>query len=243
MLNATKSFEIMDPLIANNSKILLVDDEQDILEMLAYNLEKEGFTIYLSNNGKSAVIKALEVKPHLIIMDIMMPEMDGVETCKRIKNIDELKHVMVAFLTARSEEYSEIACLEAGADDFIKKPVRPRLFIARVNALLRRYYLLNEIEISPKLIYGDLEINISTYQIFKNQKEIYLTKKEFDLIYLLMSNPRKVFLRNEIFNRVWGEDIMVGERTIDVHISKLREKLGKDYIDTIKKVGYRFQIQ
>ncbi|GLR16497.1 response regulator transcription factor [Portibacter lacus] len=221
-------------------KILLVDDEQDILDMLGYNLTKEGFEVFYAHNGQEAIEKAQEIRPELIVLDIMMPHMDGVEACKRIKAIPELRSVMVAFLTARSEEYSEIACLEAGADDFIKKPVRPRLFITHMKALFRRYLMVNEMGESSLVIRGNLKLNLDTYQAFRDQEEISLTKKEFDLLNLLMSRPEKVLLRQEIYRIIWGNDIMVGERTIDVHISKLREKIGHEQIVTVKKVGYRF---
>lgn len=222
-----------------NAKVLLVDDEDDILDFLSYNLKKEGYEAYKSHNGKDAIKKALEIKPQLIIMDIMMPEMDGVEACKLLKEYEELENTMIAFLTARSEEYSEIACLEAGADDFIKKPVKPRLFITHVKALLRRHYLFTFESTQNILIVGDLCMDLDRYQVTSGGQEVILTQKEFKLLQLLMSNPTKVFLRNEIFSQVWGYDIIVGERTIDVHISKLREKLNKKYIKTVKKVGYK----
>ncbi len=223
-----------------DAKILLVDDEQDILDILSYNLKKEGYQVHTCMNGIQATQQAKIIKPQVIILDIMMPEMDGVEACKNLKEIPELRDSMIAFLTARSEEYSEIACLEAGADDFIRKPVRPRLFLTHVKALLRRYYLSTTPETPQIIKVGDLTVNPETYKVQRNNKDIYLTKKEFSLLSLLISKPQKVFLRNEIYSKVWGYDILVGERTIDVHISKLREKIGKDYIITIKKVGYKF---
>jgi two-component system alkaline phosphatase synthesis response regulator PhoP len=222
------------------SRILLVDDEQDILDMLGYNLEKAGFKVFYAHDGEEAIEIAREVMPHLIVLDIMMPKLDGVEACKKIKEISLIKNCMVAFLTARSEEYSEIACLEAGADDFIKKPVRPRLFMTHVMALLRRYYMITGASEKKNTPLGSITLNVDTFQVFKKGKEIQLTKKEFDLLHLLMSKKEKVLLRGEIYRVIWGNDIMVGERTIDVHISKLREKIGPEYIITVKKVGYRF---
>lgn len=222
------------------SKILLVDDEQDILDMLGYNLAKAGFQIFYAHDGEEAIKIAIKEKPHLIVLDIMMPNLDGVEACKRIKEIAQIQHSMVAFLTARSEEYSEIACLEAGADDFIKKPVRPRLFMTHVMALLRRYHMINGNSDNKEMVSSSIRLNMDTFQVFKSGDEIQLTKKEFDLLHLLMSKKEKVLLRQEIYRLIWGNDIMVGERTIDVHISKLREKIGAGHIMTIKKVGYRF---
>jgi len=224
------------------SKVLLVDDEQDILDMLGYNLSKEGFEVFYAKNGKIAIEKAKEIKPEIIVLDIMMPEMDGVEACKKIKEVPDLQSTMVAFLTARSEEYTEIACLEAGADDFIKKPVRPRLFLTHIKALLRRYLLVNDVEQGRTIRLGNINLNVDTFQLFISGKEVYLTKKEFDVLHLLMKKPNKVFLRNDIYSHVWGEEVMVGERTIDVHVSKLREKIGAQHILTVKKVGYRFQV-
>lgn len=231
---------VNDIFIPQDVVILVVDDESDITDILSYNLKKEGFNVHTCNNGLDAINKAKQLMPQLIVLDIMMPEMDGVEACKRIKAIPDLKNIMIAFLTARSEEYTEIACLEAGADDFIKKPLRPRLFISHVKALLRRYFLLNEIEKTTIIEVGDILINLETFQVLKEKQELVLTKKEFELLHLLMSKPGKVFLRDEIFGKVWGYEIIVGDRTIDVHISKLRDKLGKDYISTVKGVGYRF---
>jgi two-component system alkaline phosphatase synthesis response regulator PhoP len=237
-LSTYGSFELSSEFKA--SRILLVDDEQDILDMLGYNLSREGFQIFYAHDGEEAIKVAKEVQPHLIVLDIMMPKLDGVEACKRLKEILEIKNSMVAFLTARSEEYSEIACLEAGADDFIKKPVRPRLFMTHVMALLRRYYMINGPSENYEMLSSSINLNLNTFQVFKSGLEIQLTKKEFDLLHLLMSKKEKVLLRQEIYRVIWGNDIMVGERTIDVHISKLREKIGAEHIMTIKKVGYRF---
>lgn len=231
------NFELFNPA---DVSILIADDETDIVDILSYNLSKEGYNVYPSYNGIEAVKKAEEILPQLIVLDIMMPEMDGVEACKRIKSSPALQNSMIAFLTARSEEYTEIACLEAGGDDFIKKPLRPRLFLSHVKALLRRYYLLNDNEKEVILTHGDIELNLDNFQVTRAGEELILTKKEFDLLHLLMSKPGKVFLRDEIFSKVWGYEIIVGDRTIDVHISKLRDKIGKDLISTVKGVGYKF---
>ena len=224
------------------SKVLLVDDEQDILDMLGYNLGKEGFDVYYAKNGRMAVEKAIEIKPEIIVLDIMMPEMDGVETCRKIKEFSDLQGSMVPFLSARSEEYSEIACLEAGGDDYIRKPVRPRLFLSHIKALVRRYFVLSDHNFGGVIELGNVNLNVDTFQLFISGKEVHLTKKEFDVLHLLMKQPNKVFLRNDIYSQVWGQEVLVGERTIDVHVSKLREKIGAGYILTVKKVGYRFQI-
>jgi two-component system alkaline phosphatase synthesis response regulator PhoP len=224
---------------AEKTKILLVDDEPDILEFMSYNLNKEGFEVFTSTNGKDAIRIATLEKPSLIILDVMMPDLDGIETCRVIRETPELKEVLVAFLTARNEDYSQIAGFDAGADDYINKPIKPRVMVSRVKALLRR---------AGKLTGGDevLEVNGFTidrekYLIVKDNLQINLPKKEFELIALLASKPGKVFTREDILKSVWGEDVVVGDRTIDVHIRKLREKLGDNYIRTIKGVGYKFE--
>jgi two-component system alkaline phosphatase synthesis response regulator PhoP len=222
----------------SNNKILLVDDEEDILEMIRYNLEKEGFEIETANNGKEAIEKARKFIPNLVLLDVMMPEMDGIETCLAIKDIDGLKNTMIAFLTARGEDYSQIAGFDSGADDYITKPIKPRVLISRIKALLRR----NEVT-QPKediVNIGDIQIDREKYLIVKAGVEINLPKKEFELLSLLASKPGKVFTRETILERVWGGDVIVGDRTIDVHIRKLREKLGDEYIKTVKGIGYRF---
>jgi len=223
----------------DKTKILLVDDEPDILEFMSYNLNKEGFEVFTSTNGKDAIRIATQEKPSLIILDVMMPDLDGIETCRVIRETPELKEVLVAFLTARNEDYSQIAGFDAGADDYINKPIKPRVMVSRVKALLRR---------AGKLTGGDevLEVNGFTidrekYLIVKDNLQINLPKKEFELIALLASKPGKVFTREDILKSVWGEDVVVGDRTIDVHIRKLREKLGDNYIRTIKGVGYKFE--
>lgn len=220
--------------------ILLVDDEQDILEIIGYNLSQEGYNIVTAANGKEAVLKAKKELPHLIIMDVMMPEMDGMEACEAIRKIPELSHTIITFLTARSEDYSQVAGFDAGADDYIAKPIKPKLLVSKVKALLRR---LKEIEQnSETLNVGGIEINREAYKIVMDDKEIVLPRKEFELFYLLASKPGKVFTREEILDKVWGNEVIVGGRTIDVHIRKLREKIGEDLFKTIKGVGYKFEV-
>jgi two-component system alkaline phosphatase synthesis response regulator PhoP len=220
-------------------KILLVDDEADILEIVGYNLSQEGYQISTAINGREAVAKAKKVLPHLIIMDVMMPEMDGMEACENIRKIPELSNVIITFLTARSEDYSQVAGFDAGADDYITKPIKPKLLVSKVKALLRR---LKETEQnSETLNVGGIEINREEYKIVKDNIEIVLPRKEFELLYLLASKPGKVFKREEILDKVWGNDVIVGGRTIDVHIRKLREKIGDEFFKTIKGVGYKFE--
>jgi two-component system alkaline phosphatase synthesis response regulator PhoP len=222
----------------SNNKILLVDDEEDILEMIRYNLEKEGFEVEIANNGREAIDKAKKFNPNLVLLDVMMPEMDGIETCLAIKDIDGLKNTMIAFLTARGEDYSQIAGFDSGADDYITKPIKPRVLISRIKALLRRNDTVQANEDVVNI--GDIKIDREKYLIVKAGVEINLPKKEFELLSLLASKPGKVFTRETILERVWGGDVIVGDRTIDVHIRKLREKLGDDYIKTVKGIGYRF---
>ena len=222
-----------------NIKILLVDDEADILEIVGYNLTQEGYQVSTATNGREAVSKAKKEIPHLIIMDVMMPEMDGMEACENIRKIPELSNVIITFLTARSEDYSQVAGFDAGADDYITKPIKPKLLVSKVKALLRR---LKETEQnSETLNVGGIEINREEYKIVKEGIEIVLPRKEFELFYLLASKPGKVFKREEILDKVWGNDVIVGGRTIDVHIRKLREKIGDDFFKTIKGVGYKFE--
>jgi two-component system, OmpR family, alkaline phosphatase synthesis response regulator PhoP len=225
----------------NNSayKILLVDDEPDIIEFLGYNLKKEGYNVLTASNGKDAIKIAKREVPSLIILDVMMPEMDGIETCREIREQSELKDVMVAFLTARSEDYTQIAGFEVGADDYITKPIKPRVFISRIKALLRRFNgpILEE----SNLAFGDVRIDKDKHSVFKGETEIPLPKKEFNLLTLLCSKPGKVFTREFILEQVWGDEVIVGDRTIDVHIRKLREKIGEAYFKTVKGVGYKFE--
>ncbi len=228
---------------ANNFKILLVDDEPDIIEFVGYNLKKEGFQVLTSSNGIEAIAIAKKELPHLIVLDVMMPEMDGIETCEEIKRIPELKNTIVAFLTARGEDYSQIAGFDAGADDYISKPIKPKVLISRVKALLKRYKSDNGASSEKKssiVNIGDLTIDREKYVIINKGSELILPKKEFELLMLLASKPDKVFTRDEIYNAVWGDSIIVGDRTIDVHIRKVREKIGSNHIKTIKGVGYKF---
>lgn len=218
----------------------MVDDEQDILEIVGYNLSQEGYQIVTATNGKEAIQKAKKELPHLIIMDVMMPEMDGMEACENIRKIPELSNVIIAFLTARSEDYSQVAGFEAGADDYIAKPIKPKVLVSKVKALLRR--LKEEDPKGDILTVGNIEVNREEYKIIQDGKEIVLPRKEFELFYLLASKPGKVFKREEILDKVWGNEVIVGGRTIDVHIRKLREKIGDELFKTIKGVGYKFEI-
>ena len=224
---------------SEKTKILLVDDEPDILEFISYNLNKEGFEVFTSNNGRDAIKIAVKEKPELIILDVMMPDLDGIETCRVIRETAELKDVLIAFLTARNEDYSQIAGFDAGADDYINKPIKPRVLISRVKALLRRSGKTSGSE--DLLQINGFIIDRERYLILKENEQINLPKKEFELIALLASKPGKVFTREDILKSVWGDDVVVGDRTIDVHIRKLREKLGDNYIRTIKGVGYKFE--
>ncbi len=228
----------------DNFKILLVDDEPDILEVISYNLEKEGFQVITSQNGQEAIKIAKQELPNLIILDLTMPGMDGVETCEEIRKVPALKNTLIAFLTARNEDYSQIAGFDAGADDYISKPIKTKVLVSRIRALLKRY--TNQ-AISPDkampgeaIEVGDLTIDKDRYIIVYKGQKIALPKKEFELLNLLASKPERVFTRNEIYNEVWGDNIIVGDRTIDVHISKVRDKIGQDRIVTIKGVGYKF---
>ena len=221
-------------------RILLVDDDADILEIVGYNLSQEGYQISTAVNGRDAIAKAKKVLPNLIIMDVMMPEMDGMEACENIRKIPELNNVIITFLTARSEDYSQVAGFDAGADDYITKPIKQKLLVSKVKALLRR---LKETEKdSETLNVGGIEINREEYKIVKDNIQIVLPRKEFELFYLLASKPGKVFKREEILDKVWGNDVVVGGRTIDVHIRKLREKIGDDFFKTVKGVGYKFEV-
>ena len=222
-------------------KILLVDDEPDILEIVGYNLEQAGYQVFKAENGKEAVKQAQKTKPHLIIMDVMMPEMDGMEACEKIREIPELKDTIITFLTARSEDYSQVAGFEVGADDYIAKPIKPKLLVSKVKGLLRRLKD-EEAENSETLTVGNLQINREEYKIIKDGITIILPRKEFELLYLLASKPGKVFTRTEILDKVWGNEVIVGGRTIDVHIRKLREKIDEDVFKTIKGVGYKIEL-
>ena len=219
------------------TKILLVDDEPDILEFMVYNLKREGYQTFTAKNGQEAVDIAKAEHPNLIILDIMMPVMDGIEACRIIRSEPELNHTLIAFLTARNEDYSQIAGFDVGADDYINKPIKPRVLISRIKALLRR---VNGSSQDDTVKIGTLEIDREKYRVSSMGQELTFPRKEFELLSLLISKPGKVFTREEIMTRVWGDDIIVGDRTIDVHIRKIREKLGDDSIKTIKGVGYKF---
>lgn len=218
-------------------KILLVDDEPDILEIVGYNLSNEGYQVLTAENGIEAVKKAKKELPHLIILDVMMPEMDGIEACEIIRKNPDLKDTIITFLTARGEDYSQVAGFDAGADDYITKPIKPKVLVSKVKALLRRF---KEPEVDDTVKIGNLVINRDEYKIILKGKEIILPRKEFELLSLLASKPGKVFKRDEILDKVWGNEVVVGGRTIDVHIRKLREKIGDDCFKTVKGVGYKF---
>ena len=222
-------------------KILLVDDEPDILEIVSYNLLNEGYQIFTAKNGVKAIQKAKQVRPHLILLDVMMPEMDGIEACEKIRALKGFEDVIIAFFTARGEDYSQMAGFEAGADDYITKPVKPKVLVSKVKSLLRRLKE-NTSEVENSIHLGDIIINRDEYLVQKNKEKIALPRKEFELLSLLASKPGKVFKREVILEKVWGNDVVVGGRTIDVHIRKLREKIGDDYFKTVKGVGYKFNI-
>ena len=216
---------------------MLVDDEPDILEIVRYSLTSEGYSVETAENGIEAIEQAKKVKPHLIIMDVMMPKMDGIEACEKIRSIPELAETVIAFLTARGEDYSQMAGFEAGADDYITKPIKPKVLVSKVKALLRRFK--EEVE-DEKIKLGNLTINREEYKIILGKEEMVLPRKEFELLALLASKPGKVFKREDILDSIWGNDVIVGGRTIDVHIRKLREKIGDEKFKTIKGVGYKF---
>ncbi len=222
-------------------KILLVDDEPDILEIVGYNLKNQGYQVYTANNGVEALKTAKKIIPNLILLDIMMPEMDGIETCEKIRTLKSLENTLIAFLTARNEDYSHVAGFDAGADDYITKPIKPKVLISKIKSLLRR--LKTEVqtdEISIKI--GNITINRDEYLVLKDEEKIFLPRKEFELLSLLTSKPGKVFKREAILDSVWGNEVVVGGRTIDVHIRKLREKIGETHFKTVKGVGYKFVI-
>jgi len=220
-------------------KILLVDDEPDILEIVSYNLSAEGYDVYTAKNGADGVAKAKKKQPHLIILDVMMPEMDGIEACEIIRRTPGLENTVITFLTARGEDYSQVAGFDAGADDYITKPIKPKVLVSKVNALLRRLKQEDSSQADITKV-GDIVIDREEYKIVKKGKEIILPRKEFELLALLTSKPSKVFKREVILDKVWGNEVVVGGRTIDVHIRKLREKIGEDHFKTVKGVGYKF---
>ncbi|MBE0674281.1 MAG: response regulator transcription factor [Bacteroidales bacterium] len=227
--------------LPENFRLLVVDDEQDVREFLSYNLAREGYQVFTAGDGREAVEKAVEASPHLIIMDVMMPVMDGIEACSEIRNRPGLSQTLICFLTARGEDYSQIAGFEAGGDDYIVKPVKPKVLVHRVKALLKRYHRSGEEESNRIISQGNsLVLDRERYLIIRRGEELIVPRKEFELIALLMSKPGKVFTREEIYSKVWGDAVIVGERTIDVHIRKLRERLGEGFIQTLKGVGYKF---
>lgn len=223
----------------NHFKILVVDDENDILEFIQYNLKKEGYDVHLAHNGQEAIDIGKKIKPDLILLDVMMPVMDGIEACKIMKADSSFDKTFIVFLTARAEEYSEIAGFNAGADDYIAKPIKPRVLNSRISAILRRK---NKDVVEVKLNVGDLVIDRETFLVYRGDQKIQLARKEFELLFLLAGKPGKVFTREFILEKVWGDEVLVVDRTIDVHIRKLREKLGDAYIGTVKGVGYKFEL-
>jgi two-component system alkaline phosphatase synthesis response regulator PhoP len=226
---------------AVKQKILIVDDEPDILELIEYNLKKEGYQVFTANNGQEGISVAKKVNPDLVILDIMMPKMDGIEACRLMRAIPEFKNTFMVFLTARSEEYSEIAGFNVGADDYIAKPIKPRALVSRINAILRRNSGNEEVS-DNKVEIGDLVIDREAYLVYQAGQKVVLAKKEFELLYLLASKPGKVYTRESILKNIWEDSVVVTNRTIDVHIRKLREKLGESYVSTVKGVGYKFEL-
>lgn len=224
----------------HKKKILLIDDEEDILELLSYNLEKEGYIVTTANNGNEGIQKAKEMIPDLILLDVMMPEKDGIETCQELRQIKDLQNTLIVFLSARSEEFSQLAGFQAGANDYVVKVIKPKVLTSKINALLQ---LTSSVAKNTSVIeIGDLKIDKDNVKVTKSGQHFLLPKKEFDLLYLLASNTEKVFKREEILEKVWGNDVVVGERTIDVHIRRLREKLGINTIQTLKGIGYKLVV-
>ena len=224
----------------HQQKVLLVDDEPDILELLQYNLEKEGYAVRTALNGRKGVEEARNFRPDLVLLDIMMPEQDGVETCRQMRELPEMQNAYIIFLTARAEEYSEIAAFEVGADDYIIKPIKPRALMSRLSALFRRE--TKKKKSSSKISIGDLVIDRASYTVHVGDEQITLPKKEFELLFFLAQNPQKVFSRDDLLQNIWGSDVYVLARTVDVHIRKVREKIGEGYITTVKGVGYKFEL-
>jgi len=224
--------------MAAAARILIIEDDKDIVEILTYNLEKEGYDLASASDGEEGLVLAKSFKPDLILLDIMMPNMDGMELCHKLRALEEFNNTLIAFLTARGESFTQISALDAGGDDFITKPIRPNVLSSRIRALLRRR--TNSSTETEELVFGDLKINLDSFSLQLRNNNIPLAKKEFELIALLVSKPGKVFKREEIMRKVWGNEVIVGDRTIDVHIRKLREKIGDHYIKTMKGVGYKF---
>ncbi|HLT86344.1 MAG TPA: response regulator transcription factor [Sphingobacterium sp.] len=225
-----------------NQKILVVDDERDIVDLISYSLTKEGYQVYQAYNGKEGIEIAKQANPDLIILDVMMPEMDGIEACRLMRSMPEFKQTFMVFLTARSEEYSEIAGFNVGADDYIAKPIKPRALMSRINAILRRNNTETGIDQTDKLEILDLVVDRDSFLVYRDGEKIVLAKKEFELLYLLASKPNKVFTREQILKAIWEDSVVVTNRTIDVHIRKLREKIGDHYVSTVKGVGYKFEV-
>ncbi len=224
-----------------NFKILLADDDADIVEFISFNLRKEGYQVFTAENGADALTIAKKEKPHLVILDVMMPQMDGIEACEQMRKVPSLKNAVITFLTARNEDYSQIAGFDAGADDYIAKPIKPKVLVSRVGALLRRFSS-EENKTSDRLEFDNLIIDRSSYTVTYNNEDIQFPRKEFELLSLLASHPGKVYSREKILSKIWGDDVVVVDRTIDVHIRKVREKLDDLYIKTVKGVGYKFEI-
>lgn len=225
----------------DSPKILIVDDEQDILELIEFNLSKDGYHVSTASNGLEAISEAKKIRPDLIILDVMMPKMDGIEACRQLRALPEFKNTFILFLTARNEEYSEIAGFNSGADDYIAKPIKPRALVSRINAILRRNGQNETTTELKKLEIAGLIIDPEAFLVYRNGQKVVLAKKEFELLYLLASRPGKVFTREQILKSVWEESVIVTNRTIDVHVRKLREKLGDNYVGTVKGVGYKFE--
>lgn len=228
--------------MSSNQKILVVDDEPDILDLISYNLRREGYLVYTATNGRLAIEKAKEINPDLIILDVMMPVMDGIEACRLMRSMPEFKQTFMIFLTARSEEYSEIAGFNVGADDYIAKPIKPRALMSRINAILRRNIQESSESPSNKVAIADLVIDRDEFVVYRGAEKIILARKEFELLYLLASKPNKVYTREKILKSIWEDSVVVTNRTIDVHIRKLREKIGENYVSTVKGVGYKFDL-
>ena len=220
-------------------KVLVVDDDPDIVEILKYNLKNSGYSVKSAGNGVEAIKKAKKFIPDIILMDVMMPEMSGIEACEEIKNINQLSQAIIIFLSARSEDYTQISAYDAGADDYISKPVKPKILLKKISNIAKK---INSEKNAPNIIdLGSIKINKDEYVVIKDKKEILLPRKEFELLFLLATKPEKVFTREEIMNKVWGTQVVVGDRTIDVHVRKLREKIGEKHIKTLKGVGYKFK--
>lgn len=226
--------------MSGNKKILVVDDEEDILDLLKYNLEKEGYQVEVAENGIKGVDIAQTFVPDLVLLDIMMPGQDGVETCRQLRELKSLSNTFILFLTARVEEYSEIAAFDSGADDYLTKPIKPRALMSRISAIFRRSN--KDVDINEKITAGDLVIDRESYVVTQKEKELTLPKKEFELLFFLAQHPGKVFSRDDLLMNIWGTDVFVLARTVDVHIRKVREKIGDGYISTIKGVGYKFEL-